>query len=65
MAAFVVLALYYGTVLSAQLAIHQQTTDNFADGRVCIEHPCFALALIEVLTLTNAPTELVPPIVTG
>ena len=65
MAAFVVMALYHGTVLSAQLAIHQQTTDNFADGVVCIEHPCFALALIEVLTLTNAPTELVPPIVTG
>ena len=65
MVAFVINALYYGGLISGQLAIHQQATNHFADGTVCIEHPCFALQFIELMTTGAAPTELVPPIVTG
>lgn len=63
--AFIILALIYGTAISAQLAVHKIATNNFADGEVCIEHPTFALALIKMATFGVAPAELIPPIVTG
>jgi hypothetical protein len=63
--AFIILALIYGTAISAQLFIHRHMTDNFADGTVCIEHATFALGLIKLATLGFAPAELIPPIVTG
>lgn len=63
--AFVLLALIYGTAISAQLFFQQHFTNNFADGVVYIEHPTFALALIKLATIGTAPAELFPPIVTG
>jgi hypothetical protein len=63
--AFVLLALIYATAISAQLSFHRSFTNNFADGKVCIEHPTFALALIKLASFTLVPSELVPPIVTG
>jgi hypothetical protein len=63
--AFIILALIYGTAIAGQLFWHQHSTDNFADGIVCIEHPTFAIAMLEVLTLGFSPFDLVPPIVTG
>lgn len=64
---FILVALYYGTMLAVQLEYHRTSTDNFADGIVCIEHPTFALALIEPLLLAmgGPPALLIPPIVTG
>jgi hypothetical protein len=63
--AFIILALIYGTAISAQLLFHRLFTDHFADGKVCIEHATFALALIKLATIGIAPAELIPPIVTG
>ena len=63
--AFIILALIYGTAIAGQLFYHRHFTDSFADNVVCIEHPTFALAMIKIATLTAAPAELVPPIVTG
>lgn len=63
--AFILLVLIYSTAISAQLLYHREATDNFADDKVCIEHPTFALALIKIATFTMIPSELVPPIVTG
>jgi hypothetical protein len=63
--AFVLLALIYGTAISAQLFFQQHFTNNFAHGVVYIEHPTFALALIKLATIGTAPAELFPPIVTG
>jgi hypothetical protein len=61
---FIILALIYGTAIAGQLQIHKWA-GSFSDGRVCIEHPTFALALVKLATLTLVPAELVPPIVTG
>lgn len=61
--AFIVLALIYGTAIFAQLFLHRKYTNNFSDGTVCIEHATFALALIKIAM--QAPSELIPPIVTG
>lgn len=63
--AFILLALLYATAISAQLYFHRNHTNNFADGKVCIEHPTFAIALISMATLGYAHAELIPPIVTG
>jgi hypothetical protein len=63
--AFIILALIYGTAISGQLFIHKNFTGNFADGTVCIEHATFALALIKLASYGVAPSELIPPIVTG
>lgn len=63
--AFIMLALIWGTAISFQLAFHRRFTDNFADGSVCIEHPTFAIALIEIGTLGLAPLDIIPPYVTG
>lgn len=62
---FILIALLWGTAISSQLLIHKKFTNNFADGSVCIEHPSFAIALIEIATLGIAPADLIPPIVTG
>lgn len=60
----VILAMLYGTAISAQLAAHE-LLGSFDDGTVCIEHPSFALGLIKIATVGFVPSELIPPIVTG
>jgi hypothetical protein len=58
--------LLYGTALSAQFWLQSQFTNNFADGKVCLEHPTFALALITMATIGfGSFLNLIPPIVTG
>ena len=44
---------------------HKNFTNNFADGKVCIVHPTFALMLVHAALLGQAPVALVPPIVVG
>jgi hypothetical protein len=63
--AFILAALYYGTMIAAQLEYHRIATTNFADGIVCIEHPTFAIAAIELITQGMVPARAIPPIVTG
>jgi hypothetical protein len=63
--AFIMMTLVWGTVISAQLSFHNSFTDNFSDGSVCIEHPTFAIALVELLTVGQSQARLIPPIVTG
>ncbi len=60
---FILIALAWGTAISGQLWFHKNYTDNFADGKVCIEHPTLALYFIQLLT--GNPATLIPPIVTG
>jgi hypothetical protein len=62
---FILIALLWGTAISGQLYLHKNYTNNFADGKVCIEHPSLAIALIEIVTLGVIPAYLIPPIVTG
>lgn len=62
---FILIALLWGTAISAQLWLQKNFTHNFDDGKVCIEHPSFAIALIEIATLGIVPADLTPPIVTG
>lgn len=60
----VILAMIYGTAISAQLTVHK-LRGSFEDGTVCIEHASFALAFIKVASFGFVPSELIPPIVTG
>jgi uncharacterized membrane protein len=59
--AFVLLALYYGTTISAQLAV-QSALGAFDRGKACIVHPTFAIALVSLLVM-NTAAALIPPIV--
>lgn len=63
--AFILAALIYGTIVAAQLEYHRVSTNNFDDGVVCIEHPTFAVAYIELMTQGFIPARAIPPIVTG
>jgi hypothetical protein len=65
--AFIILALVYGTEISAQLSYQVCCTTNLGDGTVCIEHATFAIALLGMLPLGPVSTAmlLIPPIVTG
>ncbi len=63
--AFIILAMYYATVISAQLTVQVCCTNNLADGLVCIEHPTFAIALVSIAIFLGGPAILIPPIVTG
>jgi hypothetical protein len=63
--ALILLIMIYATAIWSQLIFQKNFTSNFDDGKVCIEHPTFALALIKIATLGIAPSELIPPIVTG
>ncbi|MEO5887812.1 MAG: hypothetical protein ABIQ77_09125 [Anaerolineales bacterium] len=63
---FILIALIWGTAISSQLWFHKTFTNNFADGKVCIEHPSIAIALITLLVPgVGSATQLTPPIVTG
>lgn len=63
---FILIALLWGTAISSQLWFHKTLTNNFADDKVCIEHPSIAIALITLLVPIVGPTtQLIPPIVTG
>ena len=57
--------LYYGTIVSAQLELHRNSTNNFADGLVCIEHPTMAISMIQGLIGGSPLPWIIPPIVTG
>jgi hypothetical protein len=63
--AAILAALVYGTLVAAQLEYHRIATDHFNDNVVCIEHPTFAIALIELWTQGMVPARAIPPIVTG
>jgi len=65
--AFIMLALWYATAISAQLHDEVCCTDHLADGFVCIEHPTFAIGLVAIALLAVGGLNLVliPPIVTG
>lgn len=63
---FILVALLWGTAISSQLWFHKTFTNNFADDKVCIEHPSIAIALITLLVPgVGSTTQLTPPIVTG
>lgn len=61
--AFLLEVLWYATAISGQLAVHR-LLGSFDDGKVCIVHPTFAIALFTLLT-TNPAAVSIPPIVTG
>lgn len=69
--AFIVFALYHSAAVSAQLFYQVNFTDNLSDGRVCIEHATFTVALaIELAVVINNPgvgtaALFVPPVVIG
>jgi hypothetical protein len=65
--AFIMLALWYATAISAQLHDEVCCTDHLADGFVCIEHPTFAIALVAIalFAVGGINLTLIPPIVTG
>lgn len=60
-----IIALVWGTAIISQMTVWHTAglLDSNGDGYVCIEHPTFALALLEAALLSVAPAELVPPIV--
>ncbi len=63
--AWVLIALYYATVVSAQLEWKKRfAPDDFRDG-ICIEHPTFAVALVTLISAGTTPAVLIPPIVTS
>ena len=63
-ACFLVVAIWHGVMLSAQLSL-ADAAGAFADGKVEMIHPTFVLALLEAVTLGFSPGEFVPPIVVG
>ncbi len=65
--AFILLAMWYATIICAQLAYQICCTNNLADGLVCIEHPTFAIALVSIALfgVGGLNSVLIPPIVTG
>lgn len=64
----IIVLLFHAVMVSGQLALWEFfNPDSFADGKVCIEHPSMALAVLNLVTLgmSSGPAALVPPIVTG
>jgi hypothetical protein len=64
LALFALMVLVYGSIIVGQMTL-AEALGAFSDGRVCLEHPTLALAMITALTIGLVPAHLAPPIVTG
>jgi hypothetical protein len=60
--AVIIFILYHLALISAQLALCSNL-GTLTDGKVCISHPTFALALVAFMTQGMAPVQSIPPIV--
>lgn len=63
-AALMLFLVYYAAMIAVQIQLLPE--EEFADGKVCIEHPTFVIAAVTVLLPgIGSVSQFIPPIVTG